>query len=74
MRQVYYQFMEMGIKGNNTKPNLIVRALAHKLGLRFRLLRKDLSGRPGLVFPKYKLAIFVHGCFWHQHEGCSNAH
>ena len=63
-----------GIKGKNTKPELIVRAMAHKLGLRFRLHRKDLPGRPDLVFPKYNLAIFVHGCFWHQHEGCSIAH
>lgn len=63
-----------GIKGKNTKPELIVRALAHKLGFRFRLHRKDLPGCPDLVFPKYKLAIFVHGCFWHQHEGCSISH
>lgn len=63
-----------GIKGKNTKPELIVRTMAHKLGLRFRLHRKDLPGSPDLVFPKYKLAIFVHGCFWHQHEGCSIAH
>lgn len=63
-----------GIKGKNTKPELIVRAMAHKLGLRFRLHRKDLPGRPDVVFPKYKLAIFVHGCFWHQHAGCSIAH
>lgn len=56
------------IKGKNTKPELRVRSLLHSLGFRFRLHRKDLPGRPDIVLPKYRLAIFVHGCFWHSHH------
>ncbi|HUN99509.1 MAG TPA: DNA mismatch endonuclease Vsr [Bradyrhizobium sp.] len=56
----------------DTAPELAVRRVAHRLGLRFRLHRKDLPGRPDLVFPRYKLAVFVHGCFWHRHQGCQN--
>ena len=66
--------MMAGIKGRNTRPELVVRRIAHKLGLRFRLHRKDLPGRPDLVFPRYRLAVFVHGCFWHRHEGCRYAY
>jgi DNA mismatch endonuclease (patch repair protein) len=55
------------IKGKNTKPELVVRSLLHKLGYRFRLRRKDLPGTPDIVFPSRKAAIFVHGCFWHGH-------
>lgn len=47
--------------------------MAHKLGVRFRLHRKDLPGSPDLVFPKYRLCLFVHGCFWHRHPGCKKA-
>lgn len=54
----------------NTKPEMIVRRIAHGLGLRFRLHRRDLPGTPDLVFPSRRLAIFVHGCFWHRHPGC----
>lgn len=61
------------IKGKNTKPELIVRSLCHEMGLRFRLHRRDLPGTPDLVFPKYRLCIFVHGCFWHRHIGCKYA-
>lgn len=50
-----------------------VRKAAHALGLRFRLHRKDLLGSPDLVFPRHQTAIFVHGCFWHRHLGCSKA-
>jgi DNA mismatch endonuclease (patch repair protein) len=50
---------------------MIVRKRAHALGLRFRLHRKDLPGTPDLAFPKYRVAMFVHGCFWHGHTGCS---
>lgn len=57
------------IRGKNTKPELAVRSLAHKLGYRFRLHRRDLPGTPDLVFPSKKKIIFVHGCFWHGH-GC----
>ncbi len=55
------------IRSKGMKPELAVRKAAHALGFRFRLHRKDLPGKPDLVFPKYRAAIFVHGCFWHQH-------
>jgi DNA mismatch endonuclease (patch repair protein) len=58
------------VKGKNTLPELSVRRFAHSLGLRFRLHRRDLPGTPDLVFPKWKLALFVHGCYWHRHIGC----
>lgn len=57
------------VKGKNTRPELVVRSLLHRLGFRFRLHRKDLPGTPDIVFPSRKAAIFVHGCFWHGH-GC----
>ncbi|WP_111546290.1 DNA mismatch endonuclease Vsr [Mesorhizobium kowhaii] len=57
------------IRKVDTKPELVVRRRAHALGFRFRLHRRDLPGTPDLVFPGRKKAIFVHGCFWHQH-GC----
>lgn len=50
-----------------------MRSAAHSRGLRFRLYRKDLPGKPDLVFPKHRVALFVHGCFWHRHPGCSKA-
>lgn len=56
------------IKGKNTKPEVFVRALLHSLGYRFRLHRKELPGKPDIVLPKHKAAIFVHGCFWHCHN------
>jgi DNA mismatch endonuclease (patch repair protein) len=62
--------MMAGIKGKNTKPEMLVRKLVHGMGFRFRLHRKDLPGSPDLVFPRLKKAIFVHGCFWHRHAGC----
>lgn len=62
------------IKGKNTKPELIVRSVCHQMGLRYRLHRKDLPGTPDLVFPKRRLCIFVHGCFWHRHPGCKYAY
>jgi|ERR1700730_3203009 DNA mismatch endonuclease (patch repair protein) len=58
------------IRSKDTKPELIVRSLAHRLGYRFRLHRKDVPGRPDLVFPSLRKVIFVHGCFWHQHNRC----
>jgi len=60
------------VRAQDTKPEMIVRRAAHALGFRFRLHRKNLSGRPDLVFPQYGVAMFVHGCFWHQHDapGC----
>jgi DNA mismatch endonuclease (patch repair protein) len=56
------------VKGKNTKPELAVRRLAHRLGYRFRLHRKDLPGAPDLVFSGRRKVIFVHGCFWHGHD------
>lgn len=58
------------VKSQNTTPEIKVRCLAHALGFRFRLHRKDLPGKPDLVFPKLKKIILVHGCFWHGHDGC----
>jgi DNA mismatch endonuclease (patch repair protein) len=58
------------IKGKNTKPELLVRKFLHKNGFRYRLHVKDLPGKPDIVLPKYKTVIFIHGCFWHGHEGC----
>jgi len=62
------------IRGKNTKPEMVVRSLCHQMGLRFRLHRKDLPGTPDLVFPKYRLCMFVHGCFWHRHPECKYAY
>ena len=56
------------IRSKNTKPELVVRSLTHRLGYRFRLHAKDLPGNPDLVFRSRKKVIFVHGCFWHQHS------
>lgn len=61
------------IRGRDTKPELIVRRLLHSLGYRYRLQGKGLPGRPDLVFRNRRKAIFVHGCFWHSHEGCRTA-
>ena len=58
------------IKGKDTKPEMIVRSFLHANGFRYRLHVKDLSGKPDIVLPKYRTVIFVHGCFWHGHEGC----
>ncbi|MGW8289213.1 MAG: very short patch repair endonuclease [Candidatus Bathyarchaeia archaeon] len=55
------------IRSKNTKPELIVRKVAHSLGFRYRLHRKDLPGKPDLVFPRRKKVIFVNGCYWHLH-------
>ena len=57
------------IRGKDTKPELVVRRLAHAMGYRFRLHRRDLPGSPDLVFPGRRKVVFVHGCFWHAH-GC----
>jgi DNA mismatch endonuclease (patch repair protein) len=56
------------VRSTNTKPELLVRRLAHRLGYRFRLHRKDLPGSPDLVFVSQRKVIFVHGCFWHGHD------
>lgn len=62
------------IRGRDTKPEMIVRRAAHRLGYRFRLHRRDFPGSPDLVFPRRKKIVFVHGCFWHSHEGCRFAY
>jgi DNA mismatch endonuclease (patch repair protein) len=58
------------IRGKNTLPEMIVRKFLHRNGFRYRLHVRSLPGSPDLVLPKYALAIFVHGCFWHRHTGC----
>lgn len=60
------------IKGKDTKPEMIVRKYLFSRGLRFRVQGRKLPGTPDIVFPKYKTAIFVNGCFWHGHEGCKH--
>jgi len=61
------------IKSKDTKPEKIVRSLLHIDGLRFRLHKKDLPGKPDIVLKKHNTVIFVNGCFWHQHKGCKRA-
>ncbi|MBP2443794.1 very short patch repair endonuclease [Rhizobium leguminosarum] len=65
--------MMAGIRGKNTKPELVLRRALHAEGLRFRLHSKNIIGAPDIVFPKYAAAVFVHGCFWHRHHGCRYA-
>jgi len=60
--------MMRGIRSSDTRPELLVRSAAHRLGLRFRLHRRDLPGTPDLVFPRHRTVVFVHGCFWHRHD------
>ena len=61
------------IRGADTRPELRVRRMLHGLGFRFRLHRRDLPGRPDIVLPGRRAAVFVHGCFWHDHAGCRYA-
>lgn len=61
------------IGARNTAPELRVRGILHRLGFRFRLHRRDLPGTPDIVLPRFRTALFVHGCFWHRHPGCSRA-
>ncbi|MEO9296952.1 very short patch repair endonuclease [Devosia alba] len=61
------------IRGKNTTPEVQLRKLLHAAGYRFRLHGRNLPGKPDIVLKKYKTAIFVHGCFWHRHEGCAGA-
>jgi len=61
------------VRSRNTAPEVRVRRLAHQLGYRFRLHQRKLPGTPDLTFPSQKKAIFVHGCFWHQHKHCPRA-
>ena len=61
------------VRCRNTRPEIRVRQVVHRLGYRFRLHRADLPGKPDIVFPSRQMAIFVHGCFWHQHKRCRRA-
>lgn len=58
------------VKSRNTKPEMLVRSMIHRMGFRFRLHKKDLPGNPDIVLCKHKKVIFIHGCFWHGHEDC----
>ena len=62
--------MMSGIRGKNTRPEVTLRKGLHARGFRYRLHPKTMIGRPDLVLPKYRVAVFVHGCFWHRHQGC----
>ncbi|MDO9541304.1 MAG: hypothetical protein Q7J98_03160 [Kiritimatiellia bacterium] len=62
------------IRDKNTKPEKIVRSALHRMGFRFSLHRKDLSGKPDIVLPKHRTVVFVHGCFWHRHKNCKYAY
>ena len=61
------------ISGKNTKPEILIRKLLHSQGFRFQLHKKELPGKPDIVFSKYKKVIFVNGCFWHGHKNCSRS-
>jgi DNA mismatch endonuclease, patch repair protein len=60
------------IRAKDTKPEMVVRSALHRAGLRFRLHRRDLPGKPDIVLPRYGVVVMVHGCFWHHH-GCANS-
>lgn len=62
--------MMSGIRGKNTRQEILIRSGLHRKGLRFRIHVSDLAGKPDIVLPKYRVVVFVHGCFWHGHQGC----
>jgi DNA mismatch endonuclease (patch repair protein) len=62
------------IRSKGMLPELAVRSMVHRMGFRFRLHRKDLPGKPDLVFVSRRKVILVHGCFWHSHKACKTAH
>jgi DNA mismatch endonuclease (patch repair protein) len=62
--------MMAGIRGKDTGPEMKVRRALHAAGFRFRLHRGDLPGRPDILLPRHRAAVFIHGCFWHRHPGC----
>lgn len=61
------------IRSRDTKPEIKVRSLLHQLGYRFRKNVSSLPGKPDIVLRKYRTVVFVHGCFWHQHDGCNRS-
>jgi DNA mismatch endonuclease (patch repair protein) len=65
--------MMSGIRAKDTKPELVLRKALHARGFRYRLHDRSLAGRPDLVLPRYRAVVLIHGCFWHQHEGCRYA-
>ena len=65
--------MMAGIKGKDTKPEMVLRRALHARGFRYRLHGKGVPGRPDMILAKHRAVIFVHGCFWHRHEGCRYA-
>lgn len=58
------------VRSGDTKPEVALRRALHARGLRYRLRVPGLPGKPDMVFPKWRVALFVHGCFWHRHAGC----
>ena len=66
-------WMMAQVRRKNTKPELVVRSVVHRLGFRFRLAQRQLPGSPDIVLKRHKKAILVHGCFWHQHADCKFA-
>jgi DNA mismatch endonuclease (patch repair protein) len=62
------------IRGRDTGPERTVRSMLHRLGYRFRLHRAELPGHPDIILPRYRAIVFVHGCFWHRHNGCRFAY
>lgn len=65
--------MMAGIRSANTRPELVVRKALHRRGFRYRIQVRGLPGSPDIVLPRYKAVVFVHGCFWHRHAGCTKA-
>jgi DNA mismatch endonuclease, patch repair protein len=62
--------MMASIRARDTRPEMLVRRHLHGLGFRYRLSPRDMPGKPDLVLPRYRAVVFVHGCFWHGHDGC----
>lgn len=62
--------MMSSIRARDTGPEMLIRRYLHRLGFRYRLSPRDLPGRPDIVLPRYNAIVFVHGCFWHGHDGC----
>ncbi len=74
--QAHRRWIMSRVRSRNTKPEIMVRMLLHRMGYRFTVRgprNRALPGRPDIVLPKYRAAVFVHGCFWHRHAGCPSA-